>query len=73
MTDLDAAPANVLKFIRYKCKLTGKNSCGTKLCSCQKSGLRCLMACGECRGQSCNNTGIAAEFDGDAEGEDLDI
>lgn len=53
MTDLDAAPDSVLKFIRCKCK--SKNPCGTNLCSCRKNGINCVMACGGCRGQSCNN------------------
>ena len=30
-----------------------------------KNGLRCLMACNECRGQSCNNTDMTMNFDVD--------
>ena len=56
LTDLVAATAKVLQFIRCMCKSTGKNTCGTKQCSCHKNGLICSMACGECRGHSCNNT-----------------
>ena len=63
MTDLDAAPAKVLQFIRCMCKSTGKNPCGTKQCSCHKNGLRCLMACNECRGQSWNNTDTTMNLD----------
>ena len=47
------------------CKSTGKNPCGTKQCSCHKNGLRCLMACNECRGQSCNNTDMTMNLDVD--------
>ena len=81
MTDLDAAPAKFLQFIRCMCKSTGKNPCGTKQCSCHKNGLRCLMACNEWRGQSCNNTDMTMHLDvhdddhhhdGDAEG-NLDV
>ena len=65
MTDLDAAPAEVLQFIRCMCKSTGKNPCGTKHCSCHKNGLRCLMVCNECRGQSCNDTDMTMNLDVD--------
>ena len=65
MTDLDATPSKVLQFIRCMCKSTGKNHCGTKQCSCHKNGLRCLMACNECRGQSCNNTDMTMNLDVD--------
>ena len=71
MTDLEAAPTKVLRFIRCKCKSTGKSPCRSKLCSCRRSGLKCLMACAECRGQSCNNTGIL--LDDDADDGDLDV
>ena len=55
MTGKDPAPENLLKIIRCKCKLSSKNACGPNLCSCKKSGLRCVAACEECRGQSCFN------------------
>ena len=58
MTDLDAAPANVLNYIRCKCRLTGKNPCGTGQCSCRKNGLKCVNACAGCRGETCNNVTI---------------
>ncbi|MES9882369.1 MAG: hypothetical protein ABW185_15970 [Sedimenticola sp.] len=56
MTDLDAAPSKVLNYIRCKCSPTGRNPCGTNLCSCQKNGLKCVTACPGCRGESCRNT-----------------
>jgi len=56
MTDLDAAPENLLQFIRCKCKLTSKNPCGTNICSCRKNGLKCVTACGDCRGEDCKNS-----------------
>ena len=54
-TDKDVAPENLLKFVRCKCKLTSKNPCGTNTCSCCKNGLKCVTACGDCRGYGCNN------------------
>ena len=48
MTDLEAAPENLLKFMRCKCKLLSRNPCGTNLCSCRKNGLKCVAACGDC-------------------------
>ena len=48
------APADLLKFVRYNCKLTSKNPCLTN-CSCKKDGLHCVVACGNCRGDGCQN------------------
>ena len=56
MTDLDAAPENLLKFIQCKCKVSSKNPCGTNLCMCRKNGLKFVPACGNCRGEACNNS-----------------
>ena len=36
MTDLDAAPGRLLKFVRCKCKLISKNPCGSNAYSCRK-------------------------------------
>ena len=36
MTDLDAAPESLLKFVRCTCKLSSKNPCITNVCSCHK-------------------------------------
>ena len=55
MTDKEAAPENLLVIIRCKCKLSSRNVCGTNLCSCRKSGLKCVAACEGCRGDECNN------------------
>ena len=54
-TDLDAAPESLLKFVRCKCKLSARNPCGNNSCSCRKHGLKCVTACGDCRGESCQN------------------
>jgi len=44
MTDLEAAPKNLLKFVQCKCKLSLTNpyACGSNLCSCHKHGLKCV-------------------------------
>ena len=54
-TDQQPAPEWILKFVRCKCKTFSKNTCGSMVCSCRKSGFTCVEACGECRGQFCNN------------------
>ena len=55
MTDKGVAPENLLVIIRCKCKLSSRNVCGMNLCSCRKSGLKCVAACERCRGDDCNN------------------
>jgi hypothetical protein len=54
-TDLEVTPEFLLNCIRCNCKTTSKNTCGTLLCSCRKNGLSCVVTCGDCRGESCNN------------------
>ena len=56
MTDLDAVPDSLLKFVQCKFKLSSKNLCSTKVCSCHKNGLKCVTACGDCHGKVCNNS-----------------
>ena len=53
MTDMTAAPETLLKCVRCKCKLSSRNRCGTNVCSCRKNGLKCVTACGNCRGENC--------------------
>lgn len=55
MTDRDAAPQSLLQFVRCKCKLSSRNPCGNNGCSCRKNGLKCVTACGDCRGDNCKN------------------
>jgi len=55
MTDLNAAPANVLKFICCNCKSSNKNQHGTNQCSRHKSGLKCVSACKDCRPDARDN------------------
>ena len=55
MTDKDVAPQSLLQFVRCKCKLSSRNPCGNNGCSCRKNGLKCVTACGDCRGDNCKN------------------
>ena len=48
------APENILKVIRCKCK-SKKRQCETNVCTCRKNGIKCMAACGGCRGENCSN------------------
>ena len=53
LTDIAPAPADLLKIIRCNCA----TDCSSSRCSCQKHGMKCSMACGQCRGTACTNAG----------------
>ena len=55
MTDPEPAPDQLLKVIRCNCQATSKNLCSGKQCSCRSNGLKCRVACGDCRGIECQN------------------
>ena len=55
MTDLNAAPDNILCFIRCNCSISKKHPCSTNTCSCKKHGIVCVSACGNCSGIDCEN------------------
>ena len=55
MTDKAPAPEKLLKFVRCKCKLSSRNPCGSNACTCKKNGMKCVTACGDCRGDGCKN------------------
>lgn len=66
-TDLQPAPAKLLKKIRCNCG----GSCSTMKCNCKKYSMKCTSACGECRGVSCLNSKLQIEvFEEDDEEED---
>lgn len=51
------APEAVLKLIFCNCQFsTDELSCNTARCSCRKSGMKCISACGNCHGLSCANS-----------------
>ena len=56
LTDLEAAPDNLLMFVRCKCKMSSRSPCSSNICSCRKNGLMCVTACAGCRGQGCCNS-----------------
>lgn len=60
-TDIAPAPDFLLNYVRCKCKTTTKNPCGTAHCSCRKHGLKCVAACGDCRGELCSNIMVTEE------------
>ena len=55
MTDIPAAPEELLKFIRCKCK----TNCESRLCTCRANGLQCVSACAHCNGSDCSNASKA--------------
>ena len=55
MPDLEPTPESLLKFVHCKCKLSTANPRGSNTNSCRKHGLKCVTACGDCRGESCRN------------------
>ena len=54
---MDPAPASLLKLV--KCNCHGK--CDKNSCSCYKNGLLCSLACGHCKGITCNNAAVNNE------------
>ncbi len=55
MTDMAPAPYDLLKYVRCKCKTSSTNPYSINLSSCRKSGLKCVTACRDCRGEQCRN------------------
>ncbi|KAJ8043553.1 hypothetical protein HOLleu_10691 [Holothuria leucospilota] len=65
-TDIDAAAQSVLKYIRCNCKTTTNTPCSSKACTCVNNGLKCVAACGGCRGQFCENVTAGNELIADS-------
>ena len=59
--DLESSPKDLLNFVRYNCKITSRNTQGTNLCSCPKSGSTCVAECVDCRGESCDKSCVETE------------
>ena len=53
------APESLLKLIKCNCK----GNCERNTCSCRKHGLLCTLACGQCKGITCANSGTETEDD----------
>ena len=62
-TDMPAAPEFITNVIRCNCKITSNNACGT---------MRCMEACGECRGLGCNNPNLMKKKEEDNYDDDED-
>lgn len=61
MTEMNAAPENLLKMIHCNCS----TACSTPCCSCRRHGLPCTAACGLCQLESCDNLYNQQESDND--------
>lgn len=59
------APAELLQFMNCNCK----GDCGNHRCSCNKNGVKCISACGSCKGITCKN----GTYDDVQSGEDSDL
>ena len=53
-TDAPPAPEELLKVIRCNCQ----TDCSSQRCSCKKHGMKCSLACGNCKGSACQNAGL---------------
>jgi hypothetical protein len=51
-TDIDAAPEDLLKVVRCKCRSDTRSPSS---CSCRKVGLPCVASCKNCAGVECEN------------------
>jgi len=49
-----------------------KNVCGTNMCTCRRTGLPCISACGHCNGTDCQNSNIVTSKNDDEEDENFD-
>ena len=65
MTDGPAAADELLNVVRCNCQTTSKTICGPR-CSCRINGLKCVPACGGCRGVECQNSEEPLEHEHDS-------
>lgn len=59
------APEELLRFTSCNCN----GDCSNRRCSCKKNGVKCISACGSCKGITCKN----CIHDGVESGEDSDL
>ncbi|KAJ7373337.1 hypothetical protein OS493_012929 [Desmophyllum pertusum] len=59
MTDLPAAPDNLLRIVRCNCS----SGCNTLRCSCRKHTWNVLLHVAQCKGSSCTNSSVLAQED----------
>ena len=63
--DIPPAPQELMKIIRCNCYA----DCSSRSCTCKKHGIKCSVACGQCRGTACLNATIIEINDDMFEGE----
>ena len=61
------APEELLKFTSCNCK----GDCSNRRCSCKKNDVKCIAACGNCKGITCKN--CIDDIDPEDESEELDM
>ena len=64
-TDLLPAPEDLLKVIRCGCT----SDYGSLRCSCKKNGLKCTLACSNCKGLACQNASVTSVSDDEGDSE----
>ena len=64
-TDLLPAPEDLLKVIRCGCT----TDCSSLRCSCRKNGLKCTVACSNCKGLACQNASVTSISDDEEDSE----
>ena len=55
-TNEEPAPEEMIAHVRCKCDPALQKPCNSRSCSCFKYGLKCVDACKNCHGVSCNNS-----------------
>ena len=73
MTDLNAAPDNILCFIQCNCNISKKRRCSTNTCSFKKYSLVCVSDCGNCNGIDCENCQNEVDMDDFSEEKKIEI
>lgn len=61
LTDLSAAPNNILRFVRCNCNVTKKSPSTTNVCSCR---LSCVSACSNSNGvewENCDKQEVSSD------------
>jgi len=57
------APVELLQFTSCNCS----GDCSNRRCSCQKNGVNCISACGNCKGITCKNCVDDVEYGKDSD------
>ena len=54
LTNIEAAPKDLLQIIKGGCK----GDCDSQRCTCRKNGIPCSFACKNCKGTTCRNAEV---------------